>query len=91
MCVAAGARRRSLTGVCLLAVPMEVHLKPGKDRPVRFGHPWIFSGPSATSTPRPSQACWCGCDRRKASCWGLGISIRAAPLRCGCSPGRRAD
>jgi len=44
MCVAAGARRRSLTGVCLLAVPMEVHLKPGKDRPVRFGHPWIFSG-----------------------------------------------
>lgn len=22
----------------------EVVLKPGKDRPVRFGHPWIFSG-----------------------------------------------
>jgi 23S rRNA (cytosine1962-C5)-methyltransferase len=22
---------------------MELHLKPGKDRPVRFGHPWIFS------------------------------------------------
>lgn len=25
-------------------VDMTVHLKPGKDRPVRFGHPWIFSG-----------------------------------------------
>lgn len=23
---------------------MDLHLKPGKDRPVRVGHPWIFSG-----------------------------------------------
>jgi 23S rRNA (cytosine1962-C5)-methyltransferase len=23
---------------------MDLYLKPGKDRPVRFGHPWIFSG-----------------------------------------------
>lgn len=23
---------------------MDVHLRSGKDRPVRFGHPWIFSG-----------------------------------------------
>jgi 23S rRNA (cytosine1962-C5)-methyltransferase len=23
---------------------MDLHLKSGKDRPVRFGHPWIFSG-----------------------------------------------
>jgi 23S rRNA (cytosine1962-C5)-methyltransferase len=23
---------------------MEVRLKPGKDRPLRFGHPWIFPG-----------------------------------------------
>ncbi len=24
--------------------PLDIHLKSGKDRPVRFGHPWIFSG-----------------------------------------------
>jgi 23S rRNA (cytosine1962-C5)-methyltransferase len=23
---------------------MDLYLKPGKERPVRFGHPWIFSG-----------------------------------------------
>ncbi len=23
---------------------MDIHLRSGKDRPVRFGHPWIFSG-----------------------------------------------
>jgi 23S rRNA (cytosine1962-C5)-methyltransferase len=29
-----------IVGQCL----PDIHLKSGKDRPVRFGHPWIFSG-----------------------------------------------
>jgi 23S rRNA (cytosine1962-C5)-methyltransferase len=29
----------------------ELHLKPGKERPVLFGHPWIFSGAIHDSPP----------------------------------------
>lgn len=27
-----------------IAPAADLHLAPGKDRPVRFGHPWVFSG-----------------------------------------------
>jgi 23S rRNA (cytosine1962-C5)-methyltransferase len=33
------------------AAPTAVHLKPGKDRAVRLGHPWIFSGALADLDP----------------------------------------
>ncbi len=31
---------------------MDIRLKSGKDRPVRFGHPWIFSGAIAALDPQ---------------------------------------
>ena len=47
---AGGEQAESTAGIAVLAphrspiTPIRLHLRSGKDHPVRLGHPWIFSG-----------------------------------------------
>ena len=72
-----------------MAAPAEtrVWLRPERDKPVRQGHPWIFSGAVARDEGRPTLL-WRGCCPPTARCSAPGSTAPARGSACAwCGPG----
>jgi 23S rRNA (cytosine1962-C5)-methyltransferase len=67
-----------------------VVLKPGREKPVRQRHPWIFSGAISAIAPAASDGEIVDVrTTRRARFWRAAISTGAARFRCGCLLGTR--
>ena len=91
---AGGEQVESAAGIAVLAphrspiAPIRLHLRSGKDHPVRLGHPWVFSGAIKDLDRRSSPAASRICTLPMAISSASPMSIRAARSRHGCLHGR---